>query len=51
MSYDQALSVIWCPDMHPSDKVLEAAATVLASLGAKSEEVYQATHLVTSRRR
>lgn len=41
-------SVIWTPDMHSLEEVAAAALAILEQPGAASEDIHQASHLLTT---
>lgn len=48
MTYQQALAIIWTPDLHPLEDVAEAALVVLENRFARSEDAHQASYLITT---
>ena len=46
MTYAQAKLIIWNPDAYPRAKVLQAAAFVLGTLDASSEDISQASLII-----
>jgi hypothetical protein len=51
MTLSEARAAIWVPDALGPAAIIEAALTVLETRGAASADVYQATYLITARRR
>lgn len=48
MTYQQALTIIWTPDLHPLEDVAEAALIVLENRFARSQDAHQASYLITT---
>jgi hypothetical protein len=48
MTYDQAMSIIWAPDLYNLGDVVEASETVLQRAVLDFSDAWQAAYLLTS---